>query len=82
MKTTHIPGALLGSWRMSENVCALADSERHLGHIQRFGTEWLACDGTHLSESGCGFRVLGSYPDIHSAMNAVELATIRMPLAA
>jgi hypothetical protein len=68
----------VGTWRISEKVCALADSERHLGHILKFGSQWLACDATRVGESGSGLWIIGIFPDIASAKSAVELASVRM----
>ena len=62
---------------MSEEVCAFADSERHLGHILKLESGWLACDATRLGESGIGFWIIGVFPDIESATRAVELACVR-----
>jgi hypothetical protein len=64
---------------MGKKVCAFADSERHLGHILKVASEWLACDATHLDKSGTGFRVIGLFPDIDSAKIAVEEALMRTP---
>jgi hypothetical protein len=71
-----------GNWRSSGDVWALADCERHLGHVIRVEAQWVAYDGTRLSESGVGFRIIGAFPDIDSARIAVELASIRMPATA
>jgi hypothetical protein len=40
-----------GKWRDSRSICCLADAERHLGHIVRAGSCWLAFDATHGNES-------------------------------
>jgi hypothetical protein len=63
-------------WRIGEDVCALADSERHLGHILRIESQWIAYDGTCLGENDIGFRLIGVFPDLKSAKIAVEFATI------
>jgi hypothetical protein len=60
-------------WRDSPSVCALADDQRHLGHIVRAGNRWLAFDATHVNEAGTGFRLLGCWMDIALAKCAVEL---------
>jgi hypothetical protein len=73
----HIPVKSQGFWRMGTEICAFSDSERHLGHIVKFQSRWLACDGTHLGPSGIGFRIIGTFPDIESAKRAVEFASIR-----
>jgi len=70
-----------GDWRTTGDVWALADCERHLGHVIRFESQWLAYDGTRLSENGVGFRIIGVFPDADSAKIAVELASIHMPAA-
>lgn len=65
-----IPGL---SWQDSDIVCALADSDRHLGHLIHRG-EWYAYDATHVDESAQTFRCLGAFPDLASAKRTVELA--------
>ena len=61
------------SWRNSEHICSLADSERHFGHVIR--TElWNAYDATHPNEASDGFKYLGSFADLAAAMQAVESA--------
>jgi hypothetical protein len=62
------------AWRNSQQICALADGERHLGHILRIGGRWYAFDATHPNETGDGFRGLGSFASIASAREAVELS--------
>jgi hypothetical protein len=71
----------LGRWHMSENVWAFTDSERHLGHILKVESIWLAFDGTRLGESGIGFRIVGAFSEIDSAKIAVEFATLRLNAA-
>ena len=68
----HTPG-----WRESEHICALADSERHLGHAIREGTQWKAFDATHLNSSGDSFRVIGSFETLTAAKRAIE-ETVRL----
>lgn len=63
---------------MSENVCAFADSERHLGHILKVESVWVAFDGTRLGENGIDFRVIGTFPDVESAKIAVEFSSLRI----
>jgi hypothetical protein len=64
------------SWRMGNKVCAFSDSERHLGHILKCDSQWLAFDATRLGESGEGFWIIGIFPDIGSARSAVELSSM------
>jgi hypothetical protein len=61
-------------WRDSPSVCALADDQRHLGHILRVGDSWLAFDATHSDVAGTGFRFLGSWMNTALAKCAVEVA--------
>ncbi len=61
-------------WRMGHNICALADNERHLGHILHIGNHWMAFDGTHVSDDGKGFRIIGSFTSSNAAKAAVEQA--------
>ena len=72
-------------WRDSTDICALADGERHLGHILQIGGRWFAFDGTHFNEAMDGFRNLGSFASPGPAMEAVELScsarTIRVQYA-
>jgi hypothetical protein len=59
-------------WRDSAEICALADEERHLGHILRVGGRWHAFDATHFNEESNGFRRLGSFASKSAAKEAVE----------
>jgi hypothetical protein len=79
MHETNTAANTLARWQIHETVCALSDSERHLGHILKGGSRWIAYDGTRLGESGTGFRIIGTFPDMKSAKIAVELATICIP---
>jgi hypothetical protein len=60
------------TWRDSTSVCALADGQRHLGHIVRAGDCWLAFDATRSNGTGTGFRLIGSWMDIAVAKRALE----------
>jgi hypothetical protein len=60
------------TWRDSNSICALADAERHLGHIVRAGSFWLAFDATHVDESGTGFQLLGCCVSVDAAKCLVE----------
>jgi hypothetical protein len=75
MRNTNISAFSMGFWRTGKKICAFANSERHLGHILKLETQWLACDGTRLAESGSGFRIIGVFPDPDSAKRAVEAAS-------
>lgn len=78
MKTKHnnnFQGT--SAWRNSPEICALADGERHLGHIVQIGGRWHAFDATHFNESADGFRGLGSFASLSSAKEAVELGSSR-----
>ncbi|HVW08525.1 MAG TPA: hypothetical protein VHC90_08085 [Bryobacteraceae bacterium] len=66
----HIAGAT--AWRISAHICALSDSERHLGHIVKVGMRWHAYDATHSNETGDGFLCLGNFVSMESAKEAVE----------
>ena len=61
------------AWRNSNSVCALADGERHLGHILKIGGRWLAYDATHFNEESNGFRSLGTFASQSAAKEAVVL---------
>jgi len=63
------------AWRNSPEICALADGERHLGHVLQIGGRWYAFDATHFNEDFDGFRNLGSFASILSAKQAVELSS-------
>jgi hypothetical protein len=66
----YIPGI---SWQDSDQICALADSDRHLGHLIRTD-RWYAYDATRLDEKSNGFKCLGAFPDLDSAKRILELA--------
>jgi hypothetical protein len=60
------------AWRISAQICALSDGERHLGHIVKVGTRWHGYDATHSNETGDGFLCLGNFVSMESAKHAVE----------
>jgi len=68
-------------WRDSPHVCALADSERHLGHAVRVAEYWVAYDAIHFNPAEDGFRVIGTFPTIEEAkaaiVNSVSLSWLR-----
>lgn len=66
-------------WCDSPSLCALADSERHLGYILKAGDYWLAFDATHFNEMGTDFRLLGTCRNMMSAKRAVEREVIWSP---
>lgn len=59
------------AWRNSNSICALADGERHMGHVLKIGGRWHAFDGMHLNEESNGFRSLGSFASLTAAKEAV-----------
>jgi hypothetical protein len=81
MPQSNAPGGSRGLWQISEDVCAYADSERHLGHILKIESVWIAFDGTRPGENGSSFRLIGTFPDIESAKIAVEFASLRIDAA-
>jgi len=67
-------------WRNADTVCALNDSERHLGHVLRVAQRWHAFDATRFNEGENGFLFLGSYSSLTSAKQAVNKAiTVNAP---
>jgi hypothetical protein len=65
---------LVSVWSESPDVCALNDSERHLGHAVRAGNHWIAYDAIHVNPSNEGFRVIGTFQTIDAAKDAIENA--------
>jgi hypothetical protein len=59
-------------WRESGDVCALADSERHLGHAVRVDKHWIAYDAMHFNPSNDGFRIIGTFQTIAAAKQVIE----------
>ena len=59
-------------WFDSAAVCALSDSDRHLGHIVFNSRLWEAFDATHLNAARDGFKYLGAYSTAAAAKAAVE----------
>jgi hypothetical protein len=59
-------------WFDSSAVCALSDTDRHLGHVVFNKRHWEAFDATHLNASRDGFKYLGLYPTAEAAKAAVE----------
>ena len=58
-------------WRDSETVCALADDERHLGHVVLTNGLWFAFDATHFNEKSNGYRLVGSFISLSTAKEAL-----------
>jgi hypothetical protein len=58
-------------WQQRGDVCTLADTDRHLGHIINLGV-WHAFDAIHLNETGNGFKSVGLFETIDLAKAAVE----------
>ncbi len=71
------------SWRNSDHICALSDSERHIGHVVRMGGRWHAFDATQSSKSGDSFLELGTFVAVEAAKTAVEQSfrSIGLPYA-
>jgi hypothetical protein len=63
------------AWRNSNSICALADGERHIGHVLKIGGRWHAFDGTHFNQESNGFRSLGSFAGLMAAKEAVLYST-------
>lgn len=64
------------SWKNSEYVCAFSDDERHLGHVVKT-KQWDAYDATRLNETSEGFKYLGAFADLATAMLTVERSVER-----
>ena len=60
------------AWRISAQICAFSDGERHLGHIVKVGARWHAYDATHSNGTEDGFLCLGNFVSTESAKDAVE----------
>ena len=65
----------ISGWRNSGAICALSDSDRHLGHIVMTRNRWNAFDATHLDDDRAGFKYLGAYRTQEEAKAAVEVST-------
>jgi len=68
----HSEEEMVPLWRDSHNICALADSERHLGHAVRVGEYWIAYDAIHFNPANDGFRIIGTFRTIDQAKEAIE----------
>ncbi len=62
----------IAEWRESADVCALGDSERHLGHAIRIDDRWIAYDAIHFNPTNDGFRIIGIFDSAASAKRAIE----------
>ena len=58
-------------WRSSGRDYALADQERHLGHVIEVD-RWQAFDATKMNDAQNGFRYLGGFDSVAEAQEAVE----------
>jgi hypothetical protein len=61
-------------WTNSRSACALANDDRHLGHVIKVAGRWQAFDSTRSNDDGTGFCFLGSYASLVTAKQAVELS--------
>jgi hypothetical protein len=59
------------AWHDSDQVCALSDNERHLGHAVKLH-QWHAFDATRPDPDGYGFTFLGAFPERGLAKEAVQ----------
>ena len=68
------PGLHLATpaWTDSKAICALADGERHFGHIVKIDGRWHAFDATHFNDESNGFRSVGTFASHSAAKRAVE----------
>jgi hypothetical protein len=66
-------------WQSSDDICAFADNERHLGHVVRTD-KWQAYDATKLNPDQTGFRYLGAFASVVAAREAVETSVISTPV--
>lgn len=73
MSWDQIAGIGMPAWRDGEDLCALADGDRHLGHVINDG-EWHAFDAVHPDHASHGFRHLGTFMTVRDAKDAVERA--------
>jgi hypothetical protein len=53
-------------------MCALADSERHLGYAFRAGRYWLAYHAIHSNHADNGFYLVGTFRTLSDARQAIE----------
>ena len=74
------PAAAL-AWRISGQICALSDGERHVGHLVKIGGRWHAYDAMHSNETRDGFRNLGTFVSLDSAKEAVEQSYLQRSLS-
>ena len=77
----EIRGGGMPVWRNSDHVCALSDSERHIGHAVKIGGRWHAFDATHANVTGDGFRQLGVFATAELAQREVEFSHRMLPLS-
>ena len=73
MSWDRIAGIGMPAWRDGEDLCALADGDRHLGHVVNEG-EWQAFDAIHPGHASHGFRHIGTFATLDAAKAAVERA--------
>ncbi len=59
------------AWLDSDQVCAICDNERHLGHAVKLH-QWYAYDATRPEPDGDGFAFLGAFPERERAKEAIQ----------
>jgi len=61
-------------WYDSSNICALADTDRHLGHAVNTPEGWVAFDSTRPNRNNDGFLMVGCFLNATTAKFAIELS--------
>lgn len=64
------------TWYLGSDVCALSDSERHLGHAVKEGDFWTAYDAIHPDPLRNGFLTLGRFRNIVGAIEAIQSSVV------
>jgi len=61
---------------VAPSVCAIADSERHLGHAIKEEGLWTAYDAVHPDPAQHGFLVLGRFKSLLAAVRAIQSSVV------
>lgn len=64
-------------WWNTQDVCVLADAERHLGHAIHFHGNWYAFDATHRNPEGTDFAFVGAFGSSDAARRNLEHTALK-----
>jgi len=77
MGWNQIASVGMAVWRDAEDICALSDDDRHLGHVVNEG-EWHAFDAVHPNLGGNGIGIFATLDDAKAAVERSVSAPVEI----